>query len=566
MQTYVCVMCYILTLLTKYCDENKDQLLANKKEGIKGVVRRKDFEAILDVKYLKSVIEAAEAVGVVAAQSVGEPSTQMTLNTFHLAGHAAKNVTLGIPRLREIVMTASAAIKTPTMILFLNPEISTEVAEQFAKGISSLSLAEIVDSVTVEERTGKGIGYEEAKIYHVRLELFPSEEYCQEYAIKVSDVVRALELKFFKRLQKLVKQELKKRGSEAALKSKAASDALPEIGKSVGKVEEARMRPGPAREGGNDGSGDEGDEDATAAKRRANREESVTYDDPDDDEQAILNQELRDDSTDEEAEDETYGGSPRETTPATHTTDQDSDEDDEDESSRDKKRAAAGLEERVKKEIPDIASLHFHRSASSCDFTLEYDVKTAKILMLHLVESALRDSVIQAIPGLSSCVTSSEKTIDPATDTEKSETVVMTEGANLLAMREFQDVINPHRLVTNDIAAMLRLYGVEACRACIVREMRSVFEGHAISVDPRHLGLIADAMTRGGGYKAFSRNGMKSSVSPFAKMSFETTVGFLKDAVLEEDWDDLKSPSARIIVGKLGKVGTGAFDVLMPVS
>jgi hypothetical protein len=48
-------------------------------------------------------------------------------------------------------------------------------------------------------------------------------------------------------------------------------------------------------------------------------------------------------------------------------------------------------------------------------------------------------------------------------------------------------------------------------------------------------------------------------------MSFETTVGFLKDAVLERDWDDLTNPSARIVVGRLGKLGTGAFDVLAPV-
>ena len=48
-------------------------------------------------------------------QSIGEPSTQMTLNTFHFAGRGEMNVTLGIPRLREILMTASANIKTPSM-------------------------------------------------------------------------------------------------------------------------------------------------------------------------------------------------------------------------------------------------------------------------------------------------------------------------------------------------------------------------------------------------------------------------------------------------------------------
>ena len=143
--------------------------------------------------------------------------------------------------------------------------------------------------------------------------------------------------------------------------------------------------------------------------------------------------------------------------------------------------------------------------------------------------------------------------------------VVVTEGSNLLAIREFHDIVDVNRVFTNDIVAMLQLYGVEACRATIVREMHAVFSGHGISVDQRHLNLIADTMTKGGGFTPFNRNGLKGDVSPFMKMSFETTVGFLKDAVLERDWDDLKNPSARIVVGKLGGIGTGAFDVFAPV-
>ena len=48
-------------------------------------------------------------------------------------------------------------------------------------------------------------------------------------------------------------------------------------------------------------------------------------------------------------------------------------------------------------------------------------------------------------------------------------------------------------------------------------------------------------------------------------MSFETTVGFLKDAVTEGDSENLKNPSARIVTGKISGVGTGAFDVLTAV-
>ena len=94
------------------------------------------------MKYMKSVVDPGEAVGIVAGQSVGEPSTQMTLNTFHLAGHSTKNVTLGIPRLREIVMTASSHISTPSMTLHLIPEINKEDGEKFAKGITKVTLAE----------------------------------------------------------------------------------------------------------------------------------------------------------------------------------------------------------------------------------------------------------------------------------------------------------------------------------------------------------------------------------------------------------------------------------------
>lgn len=72
-------------------------------------------------------------------------------------------------------------------------------------------------------------------------------------------------------------------------------------------------------------------------------------------------------------------------------------------------------------------------------------------------------------------------------------------------------------------------------------------------------------MTQEGGYKAFNRIGINGAGSPLLKMSFETTVGFLRDAVLEGDWDDLKGPSGRIVVGRVGRVGTGSFDVLMPV-
>jgi DNA-directed RNA polymerase I subunit RPA1 len=186
--------------------------------------------------------------------------------------------------------------------------------------------------------------------------------------------------------------------------------------------------------------------------------------------------------------------------------------------------------------------------------------------MLSILETALRASLIQQIAGLDACTYVDEEEIrDSVTGESKKVAVVHTAGVNLKAMQDFSHVINPNKISTNDIAAMLMHYGVEACRSTIIQELSGVFGSHGISVDNRHLNLIADYMTRGGGFSPFNRNGLKGSVSPFLKMSFETTVGFLRDAVMDGDWDDLRSPSSRIVIGRTSKVGTGSFDVLTRV-
>lgn len=78
----------------------------------------------------------------------------------------------------------------------------------------------------------------------------------------------------------------------------------------------------------------------------------------------------------------------------------------------------------------------------------------------------------------------------------------------------------------------------------------------------RHLTLIADYMTFGGGYKPFNRMGLDANVSPFLKMSFEQTCVFLTKATLEGDSDMLDTPSARLVMGKRVSGGTGSFDIL----
>lgn len=84
--------------------------------------------------YDRERIEAGEAVGTVAAQSVGEPGTQMTMRTFHYAGVAELNVTLGLPRLIEIV-DARKGISTPTMDIYFEEEYKNN--EDFVRTLAN---------------------------------------------------------------------------------------------------------------------------------------------------------------------------------------------------------------------------------------------------------------------------------------------------------------------------------------------------------------------------------------------------------------------------------------------
>ena len=83
-------------------------------------------------KYEKAKVEPGSAVGAVGAQSIGEPGTQMTLKTFHFAGVASMNVTLGVPRIKEII-NASKVISTPIITCTLVTE-DDERAARIVKG------------------------------------------------------------------------------------------------------------------------------------------------------------------------------------------------------------------------------------------------------------------------------------------------------------------------------------------------------------------------------------------------------------------------------------------------
>ncbi|AEG17279.1 DNA-directed RNA polymerase subunit A'' [Methanobacterium paludis] len=131
-------------------------------------------ELVKEIKkaYQRAKVENGEAVGTVAAQSVGEPGTQMTMRTFHYAGVAELNVTLGLPRLIEIV-DARKKISTPTMAIYFEEEYGAdeEFVRKIANRIGKIILNDVLEDFNVNyANMSLTIEIDEDKVNEKRLE------------------------------------------------------------------------------------------------------------------------------------------------------------------------------------------------------------------------------------------------------------------------------------------------------------------------------------------------------------------------------------------------------------
>ena len=93
---------------------------------------------VLRYNYKKAIVHPGEMVGIIAAQSIGEPTTQMTLNTFHFAGVASKsNVTRGVPRIEEI-LSLSENPKNPSITIMLKENDREDIQKAKETGLKKL--------------------------------------------------------------------------------------------------------------------------------------------------------------------------------------------------------------------------------------------------------------------------------------------------------------------------------------------------------------------------------------------------------------------------------------------
>ena len=147
-------------LLKGYAEILPPIVLDEVRELAPASISKEKMTKILDnvVKaYDYAEVHAGECVGLVSAESIGEPGTQMTLNTFHFAGVAEMNITTGLPRIIEI-FDARKEIKTPMMEIFLkSPHNTLDKVKVFAAKIRETKFGELVEeyALNVFEQTMK---------------------------------------------------------------------------------------------------------------------------------------------------------------------------------------------------------------------------------------------------------------------------------------------------------------------------------------------------------------------------------------------------------------------------
>jgi len=146
---------------------------------------------------------------------------------------------------------------------------------------------------------------------------------------------------------------------------------------------------------------------------------------------------------------------------------------------------------------------------------------------------------------------------------EEGQFVIYTEGSNLREVFKLKGV-DKNNIYTNNIQEIYEFLGIEAARNSIVREAKQVLDEQNLSVDIRHLMVVADMMTLTGEISAIGRHGISGSkTSVLAKAAFEETTKHLLSASLKGEEDYLTGVAESIIVGKPPPVGTGIVKLGM---
>lgn len=167
--------------------------------------------------------------------------------------------------------------------------------------------------------------------------------------------------------------------------------------------------------------------------------------------------------------------------------------------------------------------------------------------LLQLVKS-VQSVILKGIKGIKRVVIRKE---------EGGEYVLYTEGSMLKEVLAIEGV-DATRTRTNNVNEIFEVMGIEAARLALIHEATETLKEQGLTVDVRHIMLVADIMTVDGDVKPIGRHGISGEkASVLARAAFEVTVSHLLDSGMRGDVDELRGVTENVIVGQPIRLGTG---------
>ena len=426
--------------------------LAFKRLVVESSLNRLAFQHVLgeiESRFSRATVNPGEMVGVLAAQSIGEPATQMTLNTFHFAGVSSKNVTLGVPRLKEILNVAKN-IKTPSMTVYQEEENTGN--KESAKLLRS----------AVEHTTLRSVS-ETTEIY-----------YDPDIQSTVIDADKDMVDSYF--ILPEADADDQYRQSRWLLRIILSRRNLLDKGLTVQDV-------------------------AAKIKENYAKDLAVIFSDDNADEQVIRIRMIQEHSKGDDDED------------------------------------------------------------------LEED------LMLKRLENHMLDTLtLKGVPGIERAFLNTKAKLR-----EKTDGALVMDKKDPLCEEWFLDTsgsalgqvltipgVDTTRTYSNSFIEVFEVFGIEATRSALLRELTHVLGFDGSYVNHRHLALLVDVMTSRGHLMAITRHGInRADTGALMRCSFEETVEILLEAAACGELDDCRGVSENVMLGQLAPLGTGELEVLL---
>lgn len=398
----------------------------------------------IETRFSRALVSPGEMVGVLAAQSIGEPATQMTLNTFHFAGVSSKNVTLGVPRLKEILNVATN-IKTPSMIVYLEgDDVSKETAKQLRSAVAHTDLRSVTHTT----------------------EIFYDPNIMETNIPQDVDMVES----YF-----IIPDEVEDTDNQSRWLLRITLDRQKMLDKGL-KVDDVALK----------------------VREAYPTDLAVIFSDNNAEEQVIRIRMIRADKDAGEIEEDI-------------------------------------LLKRLEAHILDTLTL---RGVPGIDKAF-LNVETKMIVT--------EEGALLAKKGDRRC----------------EEWYLDTSGTALAEVLCVPGV-DTTRTYSNHFLQILEVFGIEATRAALMRELTQVLAFDGSYVNHRHLALLCDVMTSRGHLMAVTRHGInRADTGALMRCSFEETVEILLEAAAVGELDDCRGVSENIMLGQTAPMGTGEMDILL---